>query len=101
MSNPPPEDFDYGEKRSDGQYENYPTIDNGDFEQPVRDEYVHEGCSSTTKMTGDLPESVARNPHYYTKTFCVGCGKHVPVSEVYWKEDKCNWDEAPEEYTNE
>ena len=82
---PPPEDFDYGEKRPDGQYENYPTIDEGEFEQEPRDTYIHvDGCGSRTTMTGDLPESVARDPEYYTKTFCAGCGEHVPVGEVEW-----------------
>lgn len=87
----PPGDFDYGEKKPDGQYENYPTIDDGEFQQPVRDAYVHEECGTTTKMRGDLPESVARDPQYYVKTFCVGCGEHVPVSEVHWKEDGEPW----------
>lgn len=85
------DNFDYGEKRDDGQYENYPTIDEGDFEQPVRDTYLHKECGKTTTMTGDLPESVARNPSYYSKTFCTHCGKHVPVNEVLWEEDGSNW----------
>jgi len=85
------EPFDYGEKREDGQYENYPTIDEGDFEQPVRDAYVHEECGATTRMTGDLPESIARDPEYYTATFCVECGTHVPVEEVHWKDDGSDW----------
>lgn len=88
---PPPDDFDYGDRLSDGQYENYPTIDSGDFAQKPRDTYVHvDGCGSTTKMTGDLRESVARDPTYYSNTFCSGCGSHVPVSEVEW-EDGEDW----------
>lgn len=85
------DDFDYGEKRDDGQYENYPTIDEGEFEQPVRKTYIHEECGTATTMTGDLPESVARDPEYYTATFCAGCGDHVPVEEVYWEEDESDW----------
>ena len=77
-------EFDYGEKKADGQYENYPTIDEGEFEQEPRDEYVHETCGTTTYMTGGLPESVARDPEWYSKTFCAGCGTHVPVDEVRW-----------------
>lgn len=83
-------DFDYGEQQDDGQYENYPTIDEGEFEQKPRDTYTHKKCGTQTKMTGDLPESVARDPHYYTKTFCHGCGEHVSVSEVEW-EDGEDW----------
>lgn len=88
---PPPEDFDYGDRLPDGQFENYPTVDTGEFKQPVRDAYVHEECGTTTKMTGDLPESVARDPRGYTKAFCVGCGEHVPVEEIRWKADGEPW----------
>lgn len=84
-------DFDYGEKKPDGQYENYPTIDEGEFVQPVRSAYVHDKCGTTTRMTGKLPESVARDPQYYTATFCVGCGEHVPIEEVHWKIDGEPW----------
>lgn len=88
---PPPDDFDYGEKGEDGQYENYPTIDEGEFEQPVRRTYRHEECDTTTSMREDIAESVARDPEYYSKTFCHGCGKHVPVDEVHWEEDGADW----------
>lgn len=88
---PPPEDFDYGERKEDGQFENYPTTDEGDFVQSVRDTYVHEECGTSTTMLGDLPESIARNPTYYGKTFCTTCGKHVPVEEVHWEEDGEDW----------
>lgn len=82
---PPPEDFDYGDKRPDGQYENYPTTDEGEFVQEPRSTYTHaDGCGSRTSMTDALAESVARDPTFYTKTFCSGCGEHVPVGEVEW-----------------
>lgn len=89
--NPPPSDFDYGERQPDGQFENYPTIDEGEFQQPVRSAYVHEECGTTTVMKGDLPGSVARDPRSYVKTFCAGCNEHVPVSEVHWKKDGKPW----------
>jgi hypothetical protein len=91
MSDNGPDGFDYGEEKEDGQYENYPTIDSGEFEQPVRDTYIHGECGTATTMRGDLPESVARDPEYYTKTFCAGCNKHVPVSEVRWESDGKGW----------
>lgn len=84
MGDGPPGDFDYGEQREDGQYENYPTIEDGDFEQEPRETYIHQECGTRTTMTGDLPESVARDPTYYTKTYCAGCQTHVPVEEVKW-----------------
>ena len=83
---PPPEDFDYGERRDDGQYENHPTTDEGAFAQPVRDTYVHtDGCGSNTTMGTGLAESFARDPHQYGKTFCASCGDYYPLSEFTWK----------------
>lgn len=87
----PPENFDYGEKKDDGQYENYPTIDEGEFEQEPRRKYVHNECGTTTVMSPELAKSVARNPSYYIKTFCAGCNEHVSVEEVTWKKDGENW----------
>lgn len=87
----PPGDFDYGEQQADGQYENYPTIGDGDFVQSVQYTYVHENCGKTTTMSDNIAESVARDPHYYTKTFCANCGEHVPVEDVHWKADGQPW----------
>ena len=82
---PPPADFDYGETLSDGQYENHPTTDTGEFVQPVRKSYVHDACGSTTTMNDDLAESFARAPEQYGKTFCANCGDYYPLSEFVWK----------------
>jgi len=83
---PPPEDFDYGDQREDGQYENHPTTDEGEFAQPVRDTYVHtEGCGGRTTMGSDLADSFARDPHQYGKTFCASCQGYHPLDEFTWK----------------
>lgn len=87
----PDDDFDYGEKKDDGQYENYPTVDEGEFQQEVRRTYIHEECGGATTMRKDIAESVARAPRSYSKTFCKRCGEHVPVDEVHWKEDGESW----------
>lgn len=87
---PPPEDFDYGERLRDGQFENHPKIEEGEFEQEPRDTYIHEECGGSTTMKGELPESVARDPSYYGKTFCKTCEEYVPVEEVHW-EDGEDW----------
>jgi len=85
---PPPKNFNYGERLEDGQFERYPTIDGGDFQQEPRRSYIHDeeegGCGKTTRMSPDLMKSVARNPEYYIKTYCEGCQEHVPVEEVRW-----------------
>lgn len=81
---PPPGDFDYGERLPDGQFENHPTTDEGEFVQPVRERYVHD-CGNTTKMGRKLAESFARDPNQYTKTFCSACGDYYPLDEFTWK----------------
>lgn len=88
---PPPEDFDYGDRLEDGQYENHPTVGDGEFQQPVRDTYVHEECGQRTTMNQDLAESVARDPGYYSKTFCATCGDYYPVEQFHWKADGEPW----------
>jgi len=89
---PPPEDFDYGEKLDDGQYENHPTTDEGEFVQPVRRAYVHDECANVTRVNTEIAESIARDPHQYNKTFCASCGDYVPVSTVSWKRDGASWE---------
>lgn len=88
--NPAPADFDYGERRDDGQFERHPTTDEGDFAQPVRESYVHmEGdCDNgVTTMGRELAESFARDPFQYDKTFCARCGDYYPLYEFVWKEN--------------
>jgi len=57
------------------------------FVRPVRRSYVHEKCGTVTKMGQALAETYARDPHFYSGTFCVGCGAHFPVGadgEFVW-----------------
>lgn len=82
---PPPKDFDYGEKLPDGQYENHPTKDEGEYVQPLRDSYVHEKCGATTTMGEKLAKSFARDPNQYVKTFCAGCGGYFTLDEYHWE----------------
>lgn len=81
------DNFDYGERLEDGQYENHPTLDEGDFKKPIRIEYIHNECGETTRIGQYIAESFARDPDYYTKTFCVHCGDYYPVGEFRWAED--------------
>lgn len=43
------------------------------------------GCMAITKMHADIAETYARNPKFYGRTFCVGCGTHLPVNEFIWR----------------
>lgn len=79
------DDFDYGERQEDGQFENHPTIDEGEFVQPVRDSYVHKRCGGVTRMGSKLAKSFARDPTFYDKTFCHRCGDYFPVKQFRWK----------------
>lgn len=96
MSDDTPNDgFDYGDRLPDGQFENHPTTDSGEFVQPVRDSYVHAECENTTTMGQRLAESFARDPNQYGKTFCAHCGDYYPLDEFAWKDTNQRLDKLP------
>ncbi len=43
------------------------------------------GCGTSTRMGLALAETYARDPKFYSSTFCVECNKHLPVSEFVWE----------------
>jgi hypothetical protein len=51
------------------------------FVRPVRHTYVHQKCGVATRMGQTIAETYAREPGFYSGTFCVGCGSHFPVGE--------------------
>lgn len=52
------------------------------FVRPVRRSYVHEKCGVVTTMGQALAETYARDPYFYSGTFCCGCRAHFPVGEI-------------------
>ena len=57
------------------------------FIRPVRDTYVHDVCTGVTTMAPCIAETFARDPAYYTATYCSVCKTHNPVgasSEFTW-----------------
>lgn len=54
------------------------------FVRPVRRTYVHKTCGVATTMSQPIAETYARDPKFYGATYCVGCQKHLPVSEFLW-----------------
>jgi hypothetical protein len=57
------------------------------FVRPVRRSYVHEKCGTVTTMGQSLAETYAREPSFYSGTFCVHCRSHFPVGiagEFVW-----------------
>lgn len=57
------------------------------FVRPYRDKYLHTVCGIETRMNQAISETYARNPHFYGSTYCVGCRKHLPLSEFVWTAD--------------
>lgn len=51
------------------------------FVRPVRRTYTHIKCASTTTMGLALAETYARDPAFYSGTFCCECRNHFPVGE--------------------
>lgn len=57
------------------------------FVEPVRRSYVHLKCGTKTTMGQKLAETYAREPEFYSATFCCGCNVHLPVGaegEFVW-----------------
>lgn len=58
------------------------------FVRPVRQSYVHDKCGGTTTMGLALAETYARDPSFYSGTFCAICRAHFQVGaegEFTWK----------------
>lgn len=49
------------------------------FVRPVRRTYVHDTCGATTTMGVELAETYARQPDFYSGTYCARCREHYPV----------------------
>ncbi len=57
------------------------------FIRPVRRSYRHAKCGVVTTMGLALAETYARDPKFYSGTFCCGCHTHFPVAEFTWEPD--------------
>lgn len=51
------------------------------FVRPFRDAYRHQKCGKITTMSRDIAETYARDPEFYSGTFCTTCRGHFPVGE--------------------
>jgi len=59
------------------------------FVRPFRDAYRHQKCGAITTMSRPLAETYARDPGFYSGTFCSTCRAHFPVGaegEFTWYE---------------
>jgi hypothetical protein len=57
-----------------------------DPENPARHGRTEGGCGVATSMGQALAETYARDPKFYTSTFCCGCNRHLPVAEFVWED---------------
>ena len=60
------------------------------FIRPLRRSYKHSRCGGVTHMGLALCETYARDPYFYSGTFCATCGTNYPVGfdgEFTWVED--------------
>lgn len=65
-------------------FEPYPESElpkTGRYWTQARLDAVDKGCGIVTRMGRSIAETYARDPHFYGSTFCVGCGKYLPVGE--------------------
>lgn len=76
---------DHREIKPNGQQKDYVVLSEHErakgFVRPVRQSYIHEKCGVVTTMGLALAETYARDPHFYSGTFCAGCRNHFPVGE--------------------
>lgn len=95
---------DHREIRADGQQKDYVVLSKDErdkgFVRPVRTKYIHvgvdgkegdlkgRGCGVETRMGQALAETYARDPKFYSGTFCAGskCRTHFPLKEFIWSD---------------
>ena len=87
---PVPEDRSHTEDRGDGQQKGYVVLSPEErakgFVKPVRRSYIHEKCGTLTTMGRALCETYARDPRFYSGTFCCGCGTHFSLDQFHWED---------------
>jgi hypothetical protein len=85
---PVPEDGSHRELRPNGQQKGYVVLTPAErakgFVKPVRNSYIHEKCGSVTTMGRALSETYARDPYFYSGTFCCACGAHFSLDRFNW-----------------
>ena len=83
-----PEDRSHTKLKENGQQEGYvvlcPEERAKGFVRPYRDTYIHKVCGCATTMGKSIAETYARNPKFYSGTFCVGCNGHFPLEQFVW-----------------
>ena len=56
------------------------------FVKPLRRSYRHHTCGGITTMGLALSETYARDPNFYSGTFCATCRAHFDLDEFDWED---------------
>lgn len=56
------------------------------FIKSVRYSYIHRNCHTRTTMGRGLAETYARDPNFYSGTFCCGCHAHFDLDQFDWED---------------
>lgn len=79
---------DHREVKPNGQQKGYVVLSPEErargLARPVRRSYVHLRCGTETRMSQDIAETYARDPKFYSGTFCVACREHLPLDQFRW-----------------
>ncbi|MFZ1007671.1 MAG: hypothetical protein WAN65_12590 [Candidatus Sulfotelmatobacter sp.] len=74
---------DHLELKPNGQQKDYVVLSDEErrkgFVRPVRRSYQHLACGCQTSMSQSIAETYARDPEFYSGTFCCHCGKHFDL----------------------
>ncbi|PJA24978.1 MAG: hypothetical protein COX57_05820 [Alphaproteobacteria bacterium CG_4_10_14_0_2_um_filter_63_37] len=81
----------YEEIRENGQQNGYLVLSEEErakgFLRPLRYSYIHGKCGGLTTMSTPVAETYARDPSFFTGTFCCHCCGHFPLPEFTWDGD--------------
>lgn len=84
-----PVDEEHRELKDNGQQKDYVVLTAEErakgFVRPVRQNYVHKVCGSLTTMSLPIAETYARDPGFYSGTFCCKCAGHFPLDQFVWQ----------------
>lgn len=87
---------DHRELKSNGQQKGYVVLSAEErakgFVRPLRLGYIHKTCGGLTTMGLAIAETYARDPFFYSGTFCCHCGKHFPIGD----DGEFTWDGSTE-----
>lgn len=79
---------DHRELKENGQQKGYVVLCPDErakgYVRPYRDSYIHKTCGGLTTMSREIAETYARDPHFYSGTFCVHCRAHFPLDQFVW-----------------